>query len=156
MLMTRRQGALPSAEKNIYFIQLVGYWVLKALEYVILCNTMYAEKLTEISTWEGERHRSEAASASRPEPWCEFKHGRNWPDWNAKKTKPNNDFQFSDLPMEGSDRREERRSGSRRQDTSPCLVYNLSYFLEDLTITFCLVAFKQMEKTAMMLKISLH
>ena len=34
--------------------------------------------------------------------------------------------------------------------------FKISHFLEDLTITFCLVAFKQMEKTAMMLKISLR
>ena len=45
-------------------------------------------------------------------------------------------MKYGDLPIEGSDSREERRSGSSRQDTSPCLVDT---------------NFVQMETTAMML-----
>ena len=47
-----------------------------------------------------------------------------------------NGFKFLDLPMEGSDRREERRSGSSKQDTSPCLLRFIQICIIEISYKF--------------------
>ena len=118
---------------------------------------MYAIKLTEITTWEGERHGSKPAKAlaSDLNHYMSLSTEENDQTEMPKKLNLTMTFNFQTCQWRAltEGRREGLVAGGKIQVHA---WFKISHFLEDLTITFCLVAFKQMEKTAMMLKISLR
>ena len=154
MLVIRRHGALPSTVKNIFFLNWLVHWLV--IGFLKLWS-MYAIKLTDITTWEGERHGSKAAKALAGDlnHYMSLSTEENDQTEMPKKLNLTMTFNFQTCQWRAltEGRREGLVAGGKIQVHA---WFKISHFLEDLTITFCLVAFKQMEKTAMMLKISLR